>query len=80
MQSIDACFSLVIRCSLQIGAGLSEAREVRDLFIDIHEKILEPLHKADMTLEQAILLFQVNISATVKGLGSRVIRESFGQS
>lgn len=33
--------------------------QVRDLFIDIHEKVLEPLHKADMTLEQVILIFQV---------------------
>ena len=29
MQSIDGCFTLVIKNTLQIGAGLQEAREVK---------------------------------------------------
>mmetsp|Transcript_20659 Transcript_20659/g.51732 ORF Transcript_20659/g.51732 Transcript_20659/m.51732 type:complete len:443 (+) Transcript_20659:17-1345(+) len=57
--TIDQALTLVVRMSAQIGAGLQEWREVRDLFIDVHDKILEPLHKLDMTLEQSVLIFQV---------------------
>uniref|UniRef100_A0A7S0YH19 Uncharacterized protein n=1 Tax=Hemiselmis tepida TaxID=464990 RepID=A0A7S0YH19_9CRYP len=78
MASVEQALGLVVRASAQIGAGLQEWREVRDLFIDVLDKILEPLHKLDMTLEQAVLLFQVldkvlpQLVASIRGREARL--------
>mmetsp|Transcript_48713 Transcript_48713/g.76063 ORF Transcript_48713/g.76063 Transcript_48713/m.76063 type:complete len:414 (-) Transcript_48713:966-2207(-) len=57
VHSLENNLSNMLRAMAQIGAGLQEWREVRDIFIDILEKILEPLDRSDMSLEQVILLF-----------------------
>lgn len=44
------------RAVAQIGSGLQEWREIRDLFVDVNEKILAPLDASDLTLEQVVTL------------------------
>mmetsp|Transcript_39951 Transcript_39951/g.81810 ORF Transcript_39951/g.81810 Transcript_39951/m.81810 type:complete len:404 (-) Transcript_39951:15-1226(-) len=56
INALDRSFNGIVKGMLQIGSALQEWREVRDLFIDVQEKILDPLDKADMTLEQVITL------------------------
>mmetsp|Transcript_63979 Transcript_63979/g.146564 ORF Transcript_63979/g.146564 Transcript_63979/m.146564 type:complete len:438 (+) Transcript_63979:196-1509(+) len=57
MSALENIVPKIVGAMTQIGAGLHEWREVRDLFIDVMEKVLEPLDKADMSLEQVIVLF-----------------------
>jgi len=46
----------MLKTLLQLGQGLVSAREMRDIFIDIHEKFLESFEEVNVTGHQ---LFQV---------------------
>lgn len=56
MAALDRSFNGIVKGMLQIGSALQEWREVRDIFIDVQEKILDPCDKADLSLEQVIML------------------------
>lgn len=42
---------------LQLGSGMSQAKEVRDLFIDMTEAVAQPLAQAGLDREQVQILF-----------------------
>ena len=65
LSALEKGFVSIARAIAQIGAGLQEWREIRDLFVDVNEKVLTPLDAADMTLEQVVTLF----SAMDKAIG-----------
>jgi len=54
--ALERNFVNIARAIAQIGCGLQEWREIRDLFVDVNEKVLAPLNAADMTLEQVVTL------------------------
>lgn len=58
LSALEKDFVNITRAVAQIGSGLQEWREIRDLFVDITEKVLAPLDGADMTLEQVVMLLQ----------------------
>ncbi len=40
---------------------VQEWREIRDLFVDVNEKVLAPLDALDMTLEQVCVFVRVTV-------------------
>lgn len=50
-------FKTLVRNLLTIGAGLSQSKELRDVFIDLVEKIVEPCRDADWTVEDMEYFF-----------------------
>ena len=40
---------------------VQEWREIRDLFVDVNEKVLAPLDALDMTLEQVCVLVRATV-------------------
>ena len=58
LSALEKGFVNIARAVAQIGSGLQEWREIRDLFVDINEKVLAPLDAADMSLEQVVTLLQ----------------------
>mmetsp|Transcript_31204 Transcript_31204/g.100118 ORF Transcript_31204/g.100118 Transcript_31204/m.100118 type:complete len:419 (-) Transcript_31204:22-1278(-) len=57
MAALESNFNSIMKAIAQIGSGLQEWREVRDLFVDLNDKVLQPLDQADMSLEQVMILF-----------------------
>ena len=58
LSALEKDFVNIARAVAQIGSGLQEWREMRDLFVDINDKVLAPLDGADMSLEQVVTLLQ----------------------
>ncbi|XP_064489864.1 acidic fibroblast growth factor intracellular-binding protein-like [Ornithodoros turicata] len=52
MQNIDSSFKSFTRMLVNIANGLSHSKELRDFFVDLVEKIIEPCRSARWTLEE----------------------------
>eukprot|EP01137_Pigoraptor_chileana_P014800 Opistho-2@69924 len=49
-KTLHAHFKGVARACLAIGAGLSQPKEFRDVFVDVVDKVVDPLRALDWTL------------------------------
>eukprot|EP01135_Chromosphaera_perkinsii_P003385 Nk52_evm9s242 gene=Nk52_evmTU9s242 len=54
-------FVSIFRGTLSIGSGLSQSKEFRDIFIDIYERVVEPLRPAKCTSQDLDAFFSVAV-------------------
>ena len=47
----DSKMRIILKALMQIGANLSQSKEYRDLFEDVHEKVYEPLKDTGLDIE-----------------------------
>lgn len=52
MQDIDSNFKSLLRMLVNIAYGLNHSKDLRDFFVDLVEKIVEPCRSARWTLEE----------------------------
>ncbi|KAF5395013.1 Acidic fibroblast growth factor intracellular-binding protein [Paragonimus heterotremus] len=56
---LDANFKPISKAVISIACGLSQAREMHDLFLDIVEKIIEPMRSLGWPADEVKLFFNV---------------------
>lgn len=58
-QRLDKNFHTLMRSLLTIGAGLSQANEIRDLFLDITDKVVSECTKMEMSQAHIVHVFML---------------------
>jgi hypothetical protein len=59
---IERVFSNVIRAVIVVASGLTHQKEVRDIFVDVVERVVEPLQKIDCSVDEVSLIFKMTAS------------------
>jgi len=67
MSEIEANFKALSKAILAIGQSLYSSREVKELFVTVMDKVVEPLKQWRLTTEEVSLLLTTYVSVVVKG-------------
>ena len=67
MSEIEANFKTLSKNLLNIGQGVYSSREVRELFVNVVDKVVEPLKQWKLSPEEVSLLMSAYTGAIVDG-------------
>ena len=67
MSEIEANFKTLSKNLLNIGQGIYSSREVRELFVNVVDKVVEPLKQWKLSPEEVSLLMSAYLGVVVEG-------------
>ena len=67
MSEIEANFKTLSKNILNIGQGIYSSREVREIFVNVVDKVVEPLKQWKLSLEEVSLLLMAYTGVVNEG-------------